>query len=287
MESTQHPLAGRKVTMVVPRGPTRTTLALTLETLGAIAVEISPDEAGRWLVDALSTANDMHDLIVDAAFADLLVKWSRERPAAAAPHSHLWLLIQPEERRSYREFMDAGIGYLLKPVRQSTLVRQLIDRDLPRLSEAVAQLRRSTSCKPGLGALHILLVEDDPVNARLTLAMLSKAGHRVSHVTGGEAAVAGMRSGLADASNGPELPDLILMDVQMPRMSGLEAARLIRKEEALRGATARPILALTANARAEDYDNCMSAGMNGFLAKPFDRSDLDEAIARLARRTAA
>jgi signal transduction histidine kinase/CheY-like chemotaxis protein len=284
--SAPRPLAGRTVTMIVPPGPTRTTLALTLEDLGADVVEMSPENVGQRLSDICSPGNDLHDLVVDAAFAHLVLEWSRKLPAATALRSHLWLLIQPEERRTYREPMNAGIGYLLKPLRQATLVRQLVDRDLPRLSEAVEQLRRSTRRKPGLDALNILLVEDDPVNARLTFAMLSKAGHKVSHVTGGEAAVAEMRSGLSQPGNGPELPDLILMDVQMPRMSGLEAARLIRKEEALHAAPARPILALTANARAEDYDNCMAAGMNGFLAKPFDRADLDEAIARLARRTA-
>jgi len=156
------------------------------------------------------------------------------------------------------------------------------------LSHAVEQLRKSASSRPSAGtALNVLLVEDNPINARLTIAMLAKAGHLVTHMASGEKAVAEVRAALACGSSSSRLPDLILMDVQMPGISGLEAARRIRREEAAHGAVPRPILALTANARDEDYENCMASGMNGFLAKPFDRADLDEAIARVARRTAA
>ena len=74
----------------------------------------------------------------------------------------------------------------------------------------------------------------------------------------------------------------------MPELDGLETARRIRAEEMERNASERlPILALTANARREDYAECLAAGMDGHLSKPFDRQDLDEAITRLTRGRAA
>jgi CheY-like chemotaxis protein len=149
----------------------------------------------------------------------------------------------------------------------------------------VEQLRKAAGTAKRIGTLNILLVEDDAVNARLAIAMLSKAAHNVTHVTTGEKALSAIRDSFASGSD--TRPDLILMDVRMPGMGGLEAARQIRLEEQNHAVQACPILALTANARAEDFDACMASGMNGFLAKPFDRADLDEAIARLARRTAA
>jgi CheY-like chemotaxis protein len=114
--------------------------------------------------------------------------------------------------------------------------------------------------------------------------MLTKAGHGVIHFGSGEEVVAELSACLR---NRTRPPDLILMDVLMPGINGLEAVHLIRSEEKMHGTAPRPILALTANARAEDYEICMAAGMNGFLAKPFDRADLEEAIARVAQRTAA
>jgi CheY-like chemotaxis protein len=198
----------------------------------------------------------------------------------------IWLLLQPEQRRRHLALIEGGAGYLLKPLRRSSLIRQLTDGDVVRLSEAVEQLRRAAGTPRRVGTLKILLVEDDPVNARLAIAMLSKAGHKITHVTSGESAVGAFRVLLAEAGS-DERPDLILMDVLMPGIGGLEASRQIRLEEQKHAAQSCPILALTANARAEDYDACMASGMNGFLAKPFDRADLDEAIARLARRTAA
>ena len=220
------------------------------------------------------------DLVVDASMAVLFQRWLAA--AGGHAHPHLWLLMQPEERRRYRGFIEAGTNYLLKPLRRSTLIRQFVERDILRLSEAVVQLKKLDA-----DSLSVLLVEDNAINARLTIAMLEKAGHRVRHLTSGIAAVSEMHASLSSGSDAPSPPDLILMDVQMPGMSGLDATRRIRALEQSFAAASRPILALTANARAEDYDACIASGMNGFLSKPFDRADLDEAIARVARRTAA
>jgi CheY-like chemotaxis protein len=79
--------------------------------------------------------------------------------------------------------------------------------------------------------------------------------------------------------------DLVLMDVNMPEVDGIEAARRIRAAEDEREAVRTPIIALTANAFDEDRDACVAAGMDGFLAKPLDRERLEAALAT-ARRTA-
>jgi CheY-like chemotaxis protein len=177
---------------------------------------------------------------------------------------------------------SARAGYLLKPVRRDTLVGQLIDRDTMRISQAIAGLRTQAAIgsRGQSAGLHVLLAEDDPVNARLAAAMLEKSGHRVSHAANGQLALEFVASSL-------DAPDLVLMDMEMPDTGGLAATRAIRAFEAARSRPAVPILALTANAGADNSALCIAAGMNGFLAKPFDRADLDEAIARLARRTAA
>jgi CheY-like chemotaxis protein len=113
--------------------------------------------------------------------------------------------------------------------------------------------------------------------------MLERCGHEVHAVTNGEAALQALRD------HGKF--DLALLDVEMPRMNGHETARSIRAlqiKKAGSAVTALPILALTANARAEDIKACLDAGMDGHLAKPFDQLDLEEAIRDLlqAKRAA-
>jgi signal transduction histidine kinase/AmiR/NasT family two-component response regulator len=265
------PLAGRRISLFMPAGPTKMALALTLRDLGAVVDE----------PQSLSKSPES-DIIVDAC---LLGCGSGVEESAFA-HSGTWLFLQPEQRRAHQRLLEQGAGYLLKPLRRSSLIRQLTNRDMLRLADAVEQLKKAGAGPKRVGNLNILLVEDDAVNARLAIAMLSRAGHKVTHVASGEKALSVLRQSFARAGSDGR-PDLILMDVRMPGMGGLEATRQIRLEERIHAAQACPILALTANVRGEDYDACMASGMDGFLAKPFDRADLDEAIARLARRTAA
>ena len=119
--------------------------------------------------------------------------------------------------------------------------------------------------------LHILLAEDNPVNQRLAAGLLEKQGHRVTVVGDGAAAVRAVRDGTFD---------MVLMDVQMPQMSGLEATAAIR---ALETGTGRhvPILAMTARAMKGDREECLKAGMDDYLAKPVQSWQLYQAIAAL------
>jgi CheY-like chemotaxis protein len=116
-------------------------------------------------------------------------------------------------------------------------------------------------------SLSILVAEDNEINALLTRTLLTKLGHRPTGVTGGEAAVAAW----AQARTAGEPYDLILMDLHMPHVDGLDAARRIRALEAGRRT---PIVALTANAFAEDRSAALEAGMDNFLVKPLDRIQL-------------
>jgi CheY-like chemotaxis protein len=111
----------------------------------------------------------------------------------------------------------------------------------------------------------------------LMRALLTRLGHRTAIATNGEAA---LDSFLAARSAGTPY-DLVLMDIQMPQLDGIEVAKRIRACEADEPGHRTPILALTANTLAEDRDACFEAGMDGFLVKPLDRDKLAEALAGL------
>ncbi|GGA10634.1 hypothetical protein GCM10010923_21510 [Blastomonas marina] len=132
-------------------------------------------------------------------------------------------------------------------------------------------------CGHGI-ALRILVAEDNPVNQELTMAMVSRAGHDCELVRNGREAV----EAVTRANNEGRPYDLVLMDMQMPEMDGLQATRAIR--EAGFEASRLPILAVTANAYADDMQRCEAAGMQAHLAKPLRLKDLCTAIARWSAR---
>ena len=120
----------------------------------------------------------------------------------------------------------------------------------------------------GAGRRRILLVEDNIINQRVAIGMLSKRGHDVTLAQDGAEAVA-----LTERHTF----DLVLMDLQMPGMSGLDATAAIRMREKTTGGHLR-IIAMTARAMASDREQCLAAGMDGYLSKPIDRTLLFEAV---------
>jgi len=124
----------------------------------------------------------------------------------------------------------------------------------------------------GRPSWRVLLVEDNPVNQMVASIMLRKWGHTVVTADNGQQAV---------DLFGTQPWDLVLMDVQMPVMSGIEACRLIRSQEAPGAHT--PIIAMTANAMESDKDECLAAGMDAHLAKPFSGQTLQSLMDRLIK----
>lgn len=125
-------------------------------------------------------------------------------------------------------------------------------------------------------SLRVLLAEDNPVNRMLAVRLLNKAGHQTIVAENGRAAVQAWQT---------HPTDVILMDVQMPEMDGLEATRLIRKAEQRGQLAPTPIIALTANAMESDKQHCLVAGMDDFLSKPFQIQTLLETLQRACPNT--
>ena len=160
---------------------------------------------------------------------------------------------------------ETGIAlHLTKPVRQSELYNGLAEamgraRSAPR--------RLSLDAAPSdarLGGL-VLLVEDNPVNQEVAREMLESFGCRVHLAEDGEQALAVLANGRYDA---------ILMDCQMPRMDGFQATRALREREHASRSPRVPVIALTANAMTGDRDQCLAAGMDDYLSKPFTSTQL-------------
>jgi len=191
------------------------------------------------------------------------------------------VLIRPTERHELPALKEAGFnGYLVKPVRAASLAARLSAES--ELEQAIVEATdEAVAAANGLAqekdkGLSILVAEDNEINALLARSLLARLGHRPTIASDGAAAVESWRAARAAGSR----YDLVLMDVQMPVMDGLEAVRRIRALEAEPefGEMPTPVIALTANAYAEDREAALAAGMNGLLVKPLDCERLREML---------
>jgi signal transduction histidine kinase/DNA-binding response OmpR family regulator len=180
--------------------------------------------------------------------------------------------------------LELGVArFLTKPIKQSDLLDAILTLLAP-ADEAGEQAPRAACVSPAQGestrlvrSCRILLAEDNPVNQRLVIRLLEKQSHQVLVVSNGRAAVDAVAR---------EPFDLVLMDVQMPDMDGLEATTLIRRHEQDSGGHI-PIIALTAHAMKSDRERCLEAGMDAYLSKPIQMRDLNDALEQVIPRLTA
>jgi signal transduction histidine kinase/CheY-like chemotaxis protein len=175
-------------------------------------------------------------------------------------------------------FRELGVAsYLTKPVRQSVLLDAMLSvlagKDAPGDRQALVTQHTLNEARR---SLRILLAEDNAVNRQLVTALLAKRGHTSVSVVNGREAVAAVANGGFD---------LVLMDVQMPEMDGLQATTAIRKAEERTGAHV-PIVALTAHAMKGDREACLAAGTDEYLSKPVNATELFALIETLTGITA-
>jgi two-component system sensor histidine kinase/response regulator len=173
-------------------------------------------------------------------------------------------------------------AYLTKPVKQSQLfdcLMVVLDRQERSDPQATPRIvTRHALAERDKRRLRILLAEDNPINQRVALKTLEKLGYRAEAVGNGAQAVEALTR---------RRYDLVLMDVQMPEMDGMEATRRIRDQRSTVRDHEVPVVALTAHAMKEDRDACLAAGMNDYLSKPIKPDELAAALARWLERPAA
>jgi len=184
----------------------------------------------------------------------------------------IMMLTSGGQRGDATRCSELGISaYLLKPVRQSEL-REAIARVLTAKAQAapipmITQASQELESDPAM-SLHILLAEDNAVNQKLAVRLLEKRGHHVDVAGNGRAALEALEN---------HSYDLVLMDVQMPEMDGLEATILLRQKEKATGLH-QAVVAMTALVMKGDRERCVEAGMDGYLSKPIRTQELDEVL---------
>jgi CheY-like chemotaxis protein len=215
-------------------------------------------------------AADLDELLAHTQFGDVILVdhalAAGSRLLRRPPERRAIILLAPEDRALIGRYRRSGFaGYLIKPLRRASLAeRVLIAAGAEQASSAGAEDERiATAAAPGK---RVLLVEDNPINALLARALLTREGCEIDHASGGEEAIAAVKVGSYD---------LILMDMRMPGLNGVETARALRDL-----GIETPIVALTANAFEDDRHACLAAGMNDFLVKPMSPDALRTTLTR-------
>jgi len=274
---SDHPLVGRA-------------LVRAAEAAGAEARHVATREA---LQEALlASPSDVFICPLDGeGEAVELAQFAR----SLAPGIGTMLLLRPQDRARLDELTQGEEapfdGYLVRPVRAASLVARMTalrvrswmpqvaapdTRDYDDAYETVEAPPMPAATPPALSSLTVLVAEDNEINALLTRTLLEHAGHEVRLARNGAEAVAA----LEEDTQG-EI-DLVLMDLHMPGMDGFTATARIR--ELATPHAQLPIIALTANAMADDRQACLDAGMDDYLSKPVAAEDLADALARWACR---
>ena len=232
------------------------------------------EEALKRLADAHKAGKPYGLILTDMHMPGMdgfaLIERIRQRPELST--ATIMMLTSAGHRGDADRCKELGVSaYLLKPIRQSELreaiARVLGAREPDGAITLITRFSLQDAREPGT-SLKVLLAEDNLVNQRLAVRLLEKRGHRVVVAGNGLEAVEALKK---------EAFDLVLMDIQMPEMDGLEATAMIRESEKNRGHR-QPIIALTAHAMKGDREKCLAAGMDGYLSKPIRAPELDEVL---------
>ncbi len=271
------PLGAADGASPAPKGSPETVLLATAPGIAAHHLQAMLEETGaklrrisqpQALAAVLEGERREAMLLCDGAFAPLL----RSASPKALPRRVILCLSADEQAQCADLLALPGVTVLAKPYRRASLYA-LISGEAPQ-----ASVPQPMAAKPS--SHSVILAEDDAASALLSRRLLEGHGFHVRHARRGDEV-------LEMLANGPR-PEMILMDLRMPGLDGLETARRIRKAEADAGLGRLPILALTAASGAGMLAECRAAGMDGHLPKPFDREDLKRALSLLGRqRTAA
>ncbi len=264
-------LADRHVVVVSKNAVEADAIALSIRACGGVAHVV------QTVAQAAAHASICQTLLVDAVLETSEGEFLKRLHAAGLQAADAVTLIAPTDRGMLGEFRAAGYAaFLARPVRGETLLRTLLaDRSkLQPVGEAAGHTTRATLAHPARGkpGLSVLIAEDNDINAMLARATLVKAGHRVEVVGNGRAAVE------AVTQPGKVRYDVVLMDLHMPVMDGLDAIGAIRRHEEDRGVAPVPIMVLSADSQEKTRHHVLAHGASGFVTKPLDPDALIRAV---------
>jgi signal transduction histidine kinase/CheY-like chemotaxis protein len=257
-------LSGQAVLIVAPGMIDAPLVAARLQRWGAQVDLVSDEGHARAMLSASRYDSIVVDRAIGAEAAHAL--------ARAGAIARRMVLLTPADRHELPALKVAGFtGYLVKPVRVASLAARFAA--IENAEAGMADEVIATPAAPGAG-LAVLVAEDNDINALLARALLHRLGHSPMVVANGALALEAFTA----AAQAGRPYDLVLMDVHMPELDGLEATRRIRAAEAAMHLPRTRIVALTANAFGEDREACLAAGMDDFLVKPLDRDGLAEIL---------
>ncbi len=260
-------LAASNVLIVAPTSVAASLLARRLSRWGARILIAPETTAAESLQEQAWDAVIVDHALGSAVTASFAAKIGN-KPARRI------VLVTPSERQGLAALKDAGFtGYLVKPVRAASLKTQLVASNTFEgavlTSASAIDEQPDAKTADARKGFKILIAEDNKINALLARSLIAKLGHWPTGAANGTMALDAWRT--ARSAGAPY--DLVLMDLHMPGIDGLEATRRIRAAETETGRRT-PIIALTANAFSEDREACLAAGMDSFLVKPLDREQL-------------
>ncbi len=269
-------LAGRRIVVLSKNAVEAEAIAMTIHAHGGSVTIAS--SVGQ----ATTLAKDCSALLVDAAIEKSDGRVLKRLRQAGFSASEAITMIAPTDRGMLGEFRASGYStFLARPVRGETLLRVLLAGMMSPESPTKlpgGPLVRQTRSRRRLPGLTVLVAEDNDINAMLARATLLKAGHRVDVVGNGKAAVEAVIG-----SGGKRLYDVVLMDLHMPVMDGLDAIAAIRRYEEETGVAPVPIMVLSADSQEKTRHSILAHGASGFVTKPID----PEALVRLVEERAA
>ncbi|WP_036483326.1 hybrid sensor histidine kinase/response regulator [Nitratireductor basaltis] len=262
-KNTARSLAGYHVGILASHEMEAEALSRSVRAHGGRSTIIDPTAASK-----SAQGEDLDALIVDASLEKEDGSCLRKLRENGWKAKRNITLIAPSERGRLASFRANGYGaFLARPARTRTMLRMLLSEIPNRPSEVPSPKAGRKAARGAHTGLHVLVAEDNEINALLARSALTRAGHRVEVVTNGRAAL--------DVLTKQSRPyDIVLMDLHMPVLDGLDAIAGVRRFEEEAGMAPIPILVLSADGQEKTRQGVLAHGASGFVTKPLDPDKL-------------